>query len=110
MPSRLSQKCQDLISKMIVVDPTQRLDALQALKHPWFDILNEKGISRQLSKVEQQEIDKQVVQRMQSYRGQSLLKKAAVNVLVKHLEAKQIEDLKAEFEKIDTDCSGFIEV
>lgn len=110
MPTRLSQKCQDLISKMIVVDPTQRLDALGALKHQWFEILDEKGLSRQLSKVEQQEMDKQIVQRMQSYRGQSLLKKAAVNVLVKHLEAKQIETLKAEFEKIDTDCSGFIEV
>lgn len=47
---------------------------------------------------------------MQSYRGQSLLKKAAVNVLVKHLEADQIAKLREEFEKIDTDHSGFIEV
>ena len=47
---------------------------------------------------------------MNSYRGQSLLKKAAVNVLVKHLEANQIQKLKEEFEKIDTDCSGFLEV
>ena len=47
---------------------------------------------------------------MNSYRGQSLLKKAAVNVLVKHLEANQIQKLKEEFEKIDTDHSGFLEV
>ena len=46
---------------------------------------------------------------MQSYRGQSLLKKAAVNVLVKHLEANQIKKLRDEFEKIDTDHSGFLE-
>ena len=39
-----------------------------------------------------------------------MLKKAAVNVLVKHLEANQIQKLKEEFEKIDTDHSGFLEV
>ena len=39
-----------------------------------------------------------------------MLKKAAVNVLVKHLQANQIQLLKEEFEKIDTDSSGFIEV
>ena len=43
-----------------------------------------------MSKVEQVEMDRDIVQRMQSYRGQSLLKRAAVNVLVKHLEANQI--------------------
>ena len=59
---------------------------------------------------DQQEMDKEVLQRMNSYRGQSLLKKAAVNVLVKHLEANQIQKLKEEFEKIDTDHSGFLEV
>ena len=46
---------------------------------------------------------------MKNYRGTSLLKKAAVNVLVKHLEQNQILKLKAEFEKIDTDASGFLE-
>jgi Ca2+-binding EF-hand superfamily protein len=55
-------------------------------------------------------MDRDIVQRMQSYRGQSLLKRAAVNVLVKHLEANQITKLKEEFEKIDTDHSGFLEV
>ena len=39
-----------------------------------------------------------------------MLKKAAVNVLVKHLEANQIQKLKEEFEKFDTDHSGFLEI
>lgn len=32
-----------------------------------------------------------------------------MNVLVKHLNPEQISSLKAEFEKIDTDMSGFLE-
>ena len=39
-----------------------------------------------------------------------MLKRAAVNVLVKHLEAHQVQKLKEEFEKLDTDHSGFLEV
>lgn len=61
MPSRLSSKCQDLISKMIVVDPKERVDALGALKHPWFDVLNEKSLQRSMSKAEQAEMDKAVL-------------------------------------------------
>ena len=52
----------------------------------------------------------QIVANLKSYRGQSLLKKAAMNVLVKHLGPLQISTLKAEFEKIDRDFSGFLEV
>ena len=33
-----------------------------------------------------------------------------MNVLVKHLGPAQISKLKAEFEKIDTDFSGFLEL
>lgn len=63
-----------------------------------------------MTQKQQQDVDRDILQRMNSYRGKSLLKKAAVNVLVKHLEASQISTLKEEFEKLDTDHSGFLEV
>lgn len=47
---------------------------------------------------------------MKKFRGSSTLKKAAVNILVKHLDQSQLISLKEEFEKIDTDFSGFIEL
>lgn len=110
MPTRLSPECQDLISKMITVDPKQRINAHDAINHDWFKILNDKNLIKSMSMHDQQELDKEVLQRMNSYRGQSLLKKAAVNVLVKHLEANQVMKLKQEFEKLDEDHSGFLEV
>lgn len=109
MPSRLSPDCQDLIQKMITVDIKQRITPITALDHRWFSIIKDKGMVKSMSMKEQTEFDQQIIQRMQSYRGQSLLKKAAVNVLVKHLEANQIKKLRDEFEKIDTDHSGFLE-
>ena len=38
-----------------------------------------------------------------------MLRKAAMNVLVKHLDPKRISNLKFEFEKLDNDNSGFLE-
>ena len=110
MPTKLSPECQDLIQKMITVDNKARITSLDAINHPWFKIIDKGSLIKSMSLNDQTEMDKEVLQRMNSYRGQSLLKKAAVNVLVKHLEANQIQKLKEEFEKIDTDHSGFLEV
>jgi serine/threonine protein kinase len=33
----LSDKVQDLISKLLVTDPSKRFSAIEALQHPWFD-------------------------------------------------------------------------
>ncbi len=38
-----------------------------------------------------------------------MLKRAAIDIMVKHLETKEVDKLRAEFELIDTDGSGFIE-
>lgn len=35
MPVHVSKEGQDLISKMICVDPNKRITAQQAAKHPW---------------------------------------------------------------------------
>jgi calcium-dependent protein kinase len=45
-----------------------------------------------------------------SYRKRSTLKNAAVNILVKHLDASELQCLRDEFEKIDVDGSGYIEI
>ena len=37
------------------------------------------------------------------------MKKCAMNILVKHLDSKQLSELQHEFEKIDDDKSGFLE-
>ena len=45
-----------------------------------------------------------------SYRKRSTLKNAAVNILVKHLDASELKCLRDEFEMIDKDGSGYIEI
>ena len=46
---------------------------------------------------ELEKIHKEVLSNIKSFKGESMLKRASVNILVKHLESVQIEALKREF-------------
>lgn len=49
-----------------------------------------------------------VVDRLIKFQGTSLLKKAALNWLVKMTDQQEIESLREQFQRIDTDNSGLI--
>lgn len=62
-------------------DPKKRITAAEALHHDWIKNFNE-------STAQSNPISTDVYQHLKNYRGKSLLKKAAVNLLVKHLDPK----------------------
>ena len=93
MPRHISEDCQDLLSKLICVDPTKRITSQQASKHPWILKADEGVEVNKLSEDEQMKLDKDIISNLKQYRGQSVLKKASMNVLVKHLSSAQIESL-----------------
>jgi hypothetical protein len=64
---------------------------------------------KDLSTPKEEGLNKEVITRLRKFKGQSKLKKAAMNILVKMTNPKDLEDLRGEFEKIDVDHSGFIE-
>ena len=106
--SRVSDSCKDLIRKMICVDRKKRYTAQKCLEHPWFkEALGKKDDGPEGG---EENIDKEVIDRLKAFKGSSKLKKAALNVLVKMLGPKDIEKLSEQFQKIDTDNSGFIEI
>jgi calcium-dependent protein kinase len=53
-------------------------------------------------------LDHGLLSNLKEFEGHSVLKKAALNVFVKMLTPKQIMKLKKQFEKIDTDHTGYI--
>jgi len=65
---------------LLVVNPKQRLSAGDALQHTWFKMQEEK---RATASGGVKPLDIAVLQRLQSFRGVSKLKKAAMNMLVK---------------------------
>jgi serine/threonine protein kinase len=76
-----------LIKKLLVGDPNKRLNAGEALNHEWFKMdieANSVGA-----------IDYNILMRLQTYKGVSKLKKAAMNMLVKMADSRSIEVLRS---------------
>lgn len=53
-------------------------------------------------------ISSDVLDRLRSFKGVSTFKKAAMNLLVKTANEKEVQELRAAFQAIDTDGTGFI--
>ena len=86
----LSPQCQDLISKVFTVDPEERINGQQALDHPWFA---EFKLGRMLS-CEVGVPDSQVLKKLATFKGESILKKAALNMVIKMTDGKELEELR----------------
>lgn len=73
---------------MLTVDRNKRISGDQALRHSWFEkcIIKKEGQSNIL--------DVEVMQKLRVFKGSSTLKKAALNVLVKMLNTREIEELR----------------
>lgn len=91
---------------MLVTNPNRRIKIRDILEHPWISQINHRTFDEEFK---DEMVGSKVLDNLQKFRGQSLLKKAAMNVLVKHLDGGQIRDLKTEFQKLDTNKSGFLE-
>jgi calcium-dependent protein kinase len=102
---QVSKEGQNLISKLLLADVKKRLTARAAIKHPWF----EKYLDPAQLQSEQVGMSAEVIQNLREFKGQSQLKKASLNILVKMMRPSDLTSLKDEFQKIDTDHSGFIE-
>ena len=64
--------------------------------------------NKTLSRGGDQKISDEVVSRLRSFKGVSTFKKAAMNLLVKTATEEEVQDLRAQFQAIDTDGTGMI--
>ena len=59
---------------------------------------------------EEFEVDENVIKRLIEFKGQSALKRAAMNMLVQMISQEDVKDLREQFEAIDQDGSGMIDL
>ena len=74
------------------------------MKDPWF----EKFTKKITIGSEEDKLDPNILERLRHYRGVSTLKKAAMNLLVKMADHKDIEQMRNMFMKMDKDQTGDI--
>ena len=87
----VSEECKDLIKKIFVLDVDQRCSAMTALQHPWFSKMES---TNEGDLPEGNIISDEVIQNLRNFRGVSVFKKAAMNLIVKQASEADVEDLK----------------
>ncbi|KAJ3672300.1 hypothetical protein LUZ60_007021 [Juncus effusus] len=94
----ISASAKDLIRKMLVRNPSERLTAKQVLRHPWIC----DGVAPD------RELDPVVFSRLKQFSAMNKLKKMALRVIAESLSEEELAGLKEMFLAMDTDNSGSI--
>ncbi|PHT76354.1 Calcium-dependent protein kinase 34 [Capsicum annuum] len=97
-PSAASS-AKDLMKKMQISDPRERISTAEVLNHPWM---------REDGDASDKPLDIAVLSRMKQFCAMNKLKKVALRVGAMSLLFMQIIGLKEMFKSIDTDNSGTI--
>lgn len=100
---QLSDKSKDFVSKLLVMDPKERMTASAALKHPW--IVEQEQLP---DNIPSEEILRSVDDCLLNYKDSCKLKKVALNVIAHRSSTKEIEELRKAFATYDTLKNGVI--
>ena len=94
----LSKNAVDLLRKLLIKNPQFRIDAKEALKHPWFSKATE----------ETEPLSKEVLDLLREYTPPSKIYKAAMRVIVKYLSIDDLKEVRDMFYQVDTEHLGYI--
>ena len=99
--NKCSEELKDLIKRMLVVDPNQRLKVTDCLEHPWLrKAIEVLGSSR---------LDQSILTSIRRFSQRNILQKEIFFILATISKESEIMKLKQAFSAIDTDNSGEIE-
>lgn len=102
--SQISNDAKDFVSSLIVLDPKERLNAKQALEHPW--LCHDDGSLS--GDVPSAEILEGIEASLLNYAHASDLKKLALNVIAHKSSSEEIVALRNAFSHFDSEQDGFI--
>ena len=97
--SRVSYEAKDLISKMLIYDPDERISASEALEHEWFKMFeNEELESISL---------KSAFVGLKKFKAKQKMQQAVLGYLVTHLSTKEdLEEFDKVFKNLDKNHDG----
>jgi len=97
----MSAQCNDFISSLLRLNPSERLSAQQALLHPW--------LQQARAAEKPPPLCSQIAVNIVNFRGQNMLRKAAATFAAVHLSGHKLHELTQAFMRIDTNRDGTID-
>ena len=103
---KVSKSALDLIKKLLTMDVEQRINAQQALNHPWF---KENKSQELYNQINDQETIRNLLQNLKSYKKSSTIQETALAYLVHHFpQIKDVVNSCKLFNQIDKSGDGKI--
>lgn len=99
----LGENAKDFCSKLLLLDPKERMTAETALKHSF--IVDREQLP---DEIPTEEMLRSVDDCLLNYKNSSVLKKVALNVIAHRSSTREIEDLRKAFASYDTAKNGII--
>ncbi|CAG9322692.1 unnamed protein product [Blepharisma stoltei] len=96
----ISDAAKDLLKRLLVANPHQRLSAAEALNHHWFNDPSKQKLA----------LDPNIILALRSYKPKSQMQRAALGIIVKYLSVDQIKDLRQAFYDIDVNQKGELNI
>jgi len=94
----VSDEAKDLVRKLLVKDPSKRMNAKAALEHDWFKVAPKRTAK----------LNPSITSSLMTFHEKGDLKKMAVDMIAFSMTPKQIKELRDQFKAMDTDNSGEI--
>lgn len=93
-----SPEAKDLISRLLVIDPEERLSAAQVLEHRWLSLCHESPHTMPM----------QVANRLKRYHKTSNFRKILLMLVARHLDANDLPEIYDAFTAIDKNGDGIL--
>eukprot|EP00388_Colpodella_angusta_P007921 GDKJ01022004.1.p1 GENE.GDKJ01022004.1~~GDKJ01022004.1.p1 ORF type:complete len:613 (-),score=160.07 GDKJ01022004.1:1791-3629(-) len=102
----VSPLAKDFVSKLLVVDPQNRLTAQQALEHPWLNIASPEDNSS----LSDYNLSSEVLSSLRSFAQSSHFRRAALTMVAFSLSSTELVDLQTTFKAMDHNHSGTLRI
>jgi calcium-dependent protein kinase len=99
----VSNEGKDFVSKLLVIDPKIRMDALSALKHDWL-VKSEAWHEEKPTEALLKKVDGSLY----AYKYVSELKKVALNIIAHKSSSNQLDELRRAFQSFDKNRNGTV--
>jgi len=102
----LCGQARDFVQRLLIMDPSQRAGASEALQHPWLRPSMQDGAGP--AAAGQDCVPRSVFDGLWKYQTSSRLKKAALKLLAKEVDESRIQQLREYFRELDGEQDGYL--